>query len=122
MSKPIILNPKSLGDIIDIQGLKIQLPKKPRKRDILFSDKKKVEQRWIRQEMPKLLTRENAGDYYDYIEQEFVRRREGLWFMNNGVATYITGSHYMFIQWSNIDVGYPDYRDANRMDWFNIYS
>ena len=65
MSKPIILNPKSLGDIIDIQGLKIQLPKKPRKRDILFSDKKKVEQRWIRQEMPKLLTRENAGDYYD---------------------------------------------------------
>ena len=114
MSKPIILNPKSLGDIIEIQGLKIQLPKKPRKRDILFSDKKKVEQKWIRQEIPKLLTRENAGDYYDYIEQEFVRRREGLWFMNNGTPTYITGSHYMFIQWSNIDVGYPDYREANR--------
>ena len=34
--------------------------------------------------------------------------------MNNGEPTYITGSHYMFIQWSNIDVGYPDYRDANR--------
>ena len=39
---------------------------------------------------------------------------DGLWFYNNGVPTYITGSHYMFIQWSKIDVGFPDYRDANR--------
>ena len=114
MSKPIILNSNSLGDIIEIQGLKIQLPKKPKKKDILFSDKKKVDQRWIREDMPKNLNRDTAEDYYDYIEQEFIRRREGLWFMNNGEPTYITGSHYMFIQWSNIDVGYPDYRDANR--------
>jgi hypothetical protein len=113
MSKPIILNSKSLGDIIEIQGLKIQLPKKPTKKNILFSYKKKAEQRWIREDMPAGLNRDNAVDYYDYIEQEFIRRKEGLWFMNNGEPTYITGSHYMFIQWSNIDVGYPDYRDAN---------
>ena len=114
MSKPIILSPENLGEVINIQGLKIQLPKKPPKKQILFSNKKKKEQKWIREDMPKLLTRENAGDYYEYIEEEFRRRREGLWFMNNGEPTYITGSHYMFIQWSNIDVGYPDYRDANR--------
>ena len=114
MSKPIILNPKSLGEVIDIQGLNIQLPKKPPKKKILFSNKKKLEQRWIREDMPQGLNRDNAADYYDYIEEEFRRRREGLCFMNKGEATYITGSHYMFIQWSNIDVGYPDYRDANR--------
>jgi len=114
MSKPIILNIRSLGDIIEIQGLKIQLPKKPKKKDILFSNKKKADQKWVREEMPSGLSRENSPEYYDYIEEEFRRRREGLWFMNNGHPTYITGGHYMFIQWSNIDVGYPDYRDANR--------
>ena len=114
MSKPILLKPSSLGDIIEIQGLKIQLPKKPPKKKILFSEKKKREQKWIRQSMPDGLSRETSPDYYDYIEEEFRRRRDGLWFMNNGEPTYITGSHYMFIQWSNIDVGYPDYRDANR--------
>ena len=114
MSAPIILNPLSKGKVIDIQGLKIQLPKQPSKSLILYSNKPKKDQRWIRKEMPKNLTRENAADYYEYIEQEFKRRRDGVWFMNNGQPTYITGSHYMFIQWSNIDVGYPDYRDANR--------
>ena len=28
--------------------------------------------------------------------------------INNGVATYITGTHYMFLQWSKIDVGAAD--------------
>ena len=97
MSKPIIINVRSLGDIIEIQGLKIQLPKQPKKKDILFSNKKRAEQRWIREDMPKGLSRDTAVDYYDYIEEEFKRRREGLWFMNNGEPTYITGSHYMFI-------------------------
>ena len=114
MSKPIQLNFKKPGEIIDIQGLKIQLPIKPPKKKILFSNKKKADQKWVRQEIPSGLNRENASEYYEYIEEEFRRRREGLWFMNNGEPTYITGSHYMFIQWSHIDVGYPDYRDANR--------
>ena len=38
---PIQLDPNSLGEIIDIQGLEIQLPKKPPKKNILYSDKKK---------------------------------------------------------------------------------
>jgi hypothetical protein len=53
--------------------------------------------------------------WVDYIEAEFDKREEGHWFMNNGVPTYITGSHYMYLQWSTIDVGYPDFREANRL-------
>ena len=34
---------------------------------------------------------------------------------NNGIPTYITGSHYMYLQWTRIDVGYPDFREANRI-------
>ena len=37
--------------------------------------------------------------------------------MNNGEPTYITGSHYMYLQWASIDVGYPDFREANRIYW-----
>jgi hypothetical protein len=51
----------------------------------------------------------------DYIEQEFDFREQGFWFMNHGRPTYITGSHYMYLQWSSIDVGYPDFREANRI-------
>jgi hypothetical protein len=35
--------------------------------------------------------------------------------MNNGVKTYITGSHWMYLQWASIDIGYPDFREANRI-------
>jgi hypothetical protein len=42
---------------------------------------------------------------------------EGIWFMNNGVATYINGDHYHYLNWFKLDVGYPDYRDRDRR-WF----
>jgi hypothetical protein len=35
--------------------------------------------------------------------------------MNNGKPTYITGTHYMYLQWTKIDVGNPDFREANRV-------
>jgi len=35
--------------------------------------------------------------------------------MNNGVPTYITGTHYMYLQWTKIDIGNPDFREANRV-------
>jgi hypothetical protein len=35
--------------------------------------------------------------------------------MNNGKPTYITGTHYMYLQWTKIDVGHPDFREANRI-------
>ena len=60
---------------------------------------------------------EFKNKWVDYIENEFDCRENGIWFMNNGVPTYITGSHYMYLQWSSIDVGYPDFREANRIYW-----
>ena len=35
--------------------------------------------------------------------------------MNKDKPTYITGTHYMYLQWSKIDVGAPDFREANRL-------
>jgi hypothetical protein len=109
------------GEVIELHGLLIVLPEKPRRGHILFHDLPKSEQRWVRQPVPRELTSVRSMDdwmdkpkefreaFSPYIEQEFKRRREGLWFFNNGEATYITGRHYMFLQWSKVDVGYPGF-------------
>ena len=34
--------------------------------------------------------------------RELHRRRHGMWFMNNGVPTYITGHHYFALQWCKL--------------------
>ena len=114
------------GEVIELSGLLIQLPKKPAKKDILFSDKPQKAQRWQRQELPReLLQVKSMDEWYEtpkefqqrwsgYVEREFTRRKEGLWFYNNGAATYITGHHYMFLQWSRIDIGYPSYLKFQR--------
>ncbi len=120
----VISKTGKIGQVIEIQNLRIALPAtdEPFKRS---EDKK--EQYWEKQEYPKELSRiksrfdwdEYPNDFkekwYDYIDNEFKRRDEGYWFYNNGIPTYITGTHYMYLQWSKIDVGAPDYREANRL-------
>jgi hypothetical protein len=114
------------GEVIEVYGIHIQLPKKPKKKDILFSDNKKADQRWQRISMPEDLNKIRSMDewaeqpkefrlrYNAYIEKEFDRRRNGVWFMNNGEPTYITGRHYMMLQWSKIDIGYAYYLEFQR--------
>ena len=114
-----------LGDVVQISGLNIGLPPIPKK--IHTRSKTNTEQYWERTELPRELNRIQSifqwnemppnfkTKWVDYIEKEFDKREEGLWFMNNGQPTYITGSHYMYLQWSAIDVGYPEFREANRI-------
>ena len=45
------------GDVEIYYDLPIQFPKKPTSRKILFHDKKKEDQRWVRQELPEDLKR-----------------------------------------------------------------
>ena len=98
----------------EISGIKIQLPEKPKKKDILFSNLPKKKQKWSRTEMPTGLSPDTASKYADFINQEFDRRANGVWFMNNGVPTYITGEHYYYLNWCKLDIGYPNYRDRDR--------
>ena len=119
----------TIGEIYNVNGLYIALPATP---DNIYSrDKKKENQYWQPFEYPKELDKiksifqwhntpsEFKAKWVDYIEQEFDRRENGFFFMNNGVETYMTGSHYMYCQWTKIDVGLPDFREANRI--FFIY-
>ena len=125
----IISKDGTIGDIYNINGLKVALPSKPKKIHKRSSAQK--EQYWESKEYPKELKRISTifiwhgmpnsfkEQWVDYIEEEFNRREHGFWFANNGVPTYITGSHYMYLQWTKIDVGLPDFREANRI--FYIY-
>jgi hypothetical protein len=117
----VISKTGKIGEILEIQNLRIALPKQPVQ---VFSNEVK---KWQQFEYPKELARlknifdwraypeESKAKWYDYIDEEFKRREEGFWFNNNGTPTYITGTHYMYLQWSKIDVGAPDFREANRL-------
>ena len=109
------------GESLELHGLLVVLPKKPKRSEILFHDQPKAMQMWRRIPMPEELQRLRSMDewyekpaefrrkFSSYIEKEFERRRNGVWFYNHGVPTYITGRHYMLLQWSKIDIGYPYY-------------
>ena len=83
-------------------------------------------QMWRRISMPQELSRIKSMDewaemprefrerFHPYVEEEFRRRREGFWFYNNGTATYITGRHYMMLQWTKMDIGYPYFLNFQR--------
>jgi len=117
----VISKTGKIGNVLEIQGLRIALPMLP-----VHVHKNEVN-KWQKIEYPKELSRlknifdwksypENQKEkWYDYIDEEFKRRDEGFWFYNNNKPTYITGTHYMYLQWSKIDVGAPDFREANRL-------
>jgi len=110
-----------IGEVYEIQGLKIALPKPP------TEIHKFEEDRWIRTPLPKVLKKIKSvfewdkypedfkEKWYDFIDEEFTKREQGFWFYNKGKKTYLTGTHYMYLQWSKIDVGPPDFREANRL-------
>ena len=117
----IISKDGTLGEVIEIQNLVIGLPQSP---ENVYENKDKM---WKRIPYPKELEKIKSvfdwnkypatfkEKYYDYIDEEFNRRQKGFWFVNKDKPTYVTGSHYMYLQWSKIDVGAADYRESNRL-------
>ena len=120
----VISKTGQIGEIYSIQNLLIALPLAE---NVYKCSKKKEEQRWKVLEYPSELNKiktvydwnerpvEFKEKWYEYINKEFVRREEGYWFYSNGVPTYITGSQYMYLQWTKIDVGSADFRESNRL-------
>jgi hypothetical protein len=114
------------GEVIELGGLLICLPKRPSKKEIFGHKESNSMQMWRRILMPQELSRIRSMDewaemprefrarFRPYIEEEFRRRREGFWFYNNGTATYITGRHYMMLQWTKMDIGYPYFLSFQR--------
>ena len=68
VQKKIVLNNKSQGKTINICGLNIVLPKKPKASEILFNNKGKEKQKWERTEIPPGLDEDSFESYKDFIK------------------------------------------------------
>lgn len=116
----IISKDGTLGEVYNIQNLLIGLPAQPEKIDYKYN-------KWVAEELPRELSRIKTqfdwnrrdtafkSQWVDYIEEQFRRRDQGFWFINKSVPTYMTGSHYIYLQFTKTDVGKPDFREANRI-------
>lgn len=126
----------------DVQGLKCWLPPVGYVYDrvnkefvytgIESRSEDPIEQYWERkgllegydkQKAMELERREINPDFIDtellaFEEDVWFKRINGMWFMNNGVPTYITGLNYYFLEWIYIGIpinnGYPLYRTSDK--------
>ena len=116
----VISKTGEVGEVYEIQNLKIALPLE---NDVVTFEGNK----WMAQEYPKELKgiktifdwknykEDFKEEWYEFIDQEFKRREQGFWFVNKDKPTYITGTHFVYLQYSKIDVGKPDFRESNRL-------
>jgi hypothetical protein len=132
------------GKQVEYQGLTINIPKVGWVWDnfagewvesgVYSRSSKKSEQYWepiklpdwyakkAKEERNIRINREDPQFIFDECEevrQEFwFRRMNGMWFMNNGEPTYITGSYFFYLNFWSIDVGLPMYRDSDRWNYY----
>ena len=126
------------GSIIDIQGLKCNLPpegyvfniitKQVEFRGVYQKSELNTEQYWKRIPLPSWYMdtmkkwdefdkkkKDDESEFYnenleEFKKQEWDRRLNGFWYMNNGKPLFLTGLHYLYLQWWPIDIGYPKFR------------
>ena len=97
-----------------------ELPPQPSKKEIDGYDLPKKQQKFKRQEFLSVDDFEKlpVKEQVELISREFIRRVNGYWFYNNGIPTYITGSHYFYLNFwfmaAAENDGYPDYRESNK--------
>ena len=104
--------------------------------DIIKCSHTAKQQKWVRTELPKdwskkradeIRKQSNDPDYYDpelefFREQEDRRRIYGVWVYINGNPYYLTGNHYMYLNWWFVKKQYPDFRDCDRKRYyFDLY-
>ena len=126
------------GSIIDVQGLKCNLPpegyvfniitKQVEFRGVYQKSELNTEQYWKRIPLPSWYIdtmkkwdefdkkkKDDESEFYnenleEFKKQEWDRRLNGFWYMNNGKPLFLTGLHYLYLQWWPIDIGYPKFR------------
>lgn len=131
----IISKDGTIGEIIEIEGLAIALPSVPNK--IRFEERRKDHQKWERYKVPAELQffdkmyggskkedleskwKEVELKHRKYIEEDYKRKFEGDWFMNDGTPVYVTGYYYFFLQHYKLTDNnrYADFRMPQR-DYF----
>jgi hypothetical protein len=102
----------TIGEIFQINGLRIGLPAIPAKNKILNYDLPKYDQKWRRTEIPSGINSETEhnAEFVDFIVDQFSKREEGVWVLINGDPIYITGTYWFTLQNVPLDEGYGQFR------------
>jgi hypothetical protein len=118
----------------DLTPIEVRLPKQPAPSSIVGYGLPPDKQKWKRPSIPqklfelnknpKILLQDKATilkddpEYYaeeiEFIEREWDRRINGVWWYINGKATYIPGCFYFYLCYWHLERGYPIYRDRDR--------
>jgi hypothetical protein len=66
------------------------------------------------------LSREDSKKFLYLRDRELRRRIEGVWFMNNGELTYLTGGHYFSLQWGAM-AGFINEHDGSSYGYYRKF-
>ena len=107
-----------MGQIVEIyKGTFFTIPDEPTKNSVDNYKAHPKDQKWKLIERPEnwdLMTKAAQDHHINMIDDYCTF---GYWFFIKGVLTYITGDHFHYLNEFKLDIGYPDYRDADRR-WF----
>ncbi len=111
-----------MGDIVLLykDNYRYELPRQPKKDEILYHDLPKKDQYWRTPEFPShfKFNRLDKREQYELVQRERDRWQNGLWFYNNGVPTYITGMHYDHLTNMTFEFGKATYYNSQRLDFY----
>ncbi len=116
-----------MGKIIDLNGglYQYEIPlKEPSEKDILYYNLPKKEQYWrsaadqSKQVDIKDVKMMSEKDRIAYISMWRERWLNGMWFMNNGEPTYITGMHIDHLVFNKFNGGHLSYLDSQRLRFY----
>lgn len=112
-----------MGDIVLLYkgNYRYELPEQPKNKElILFHEYKKEDQYWRTPEFPSPFEwkRLSKQEQFKIVSVERERWQNGVWFYNNGVATYITGMHYDHLTNMTFEFGKAKYYDSQRLDFY----
>lgn len=96
-----------------------QPPPIPRdEKEIIGHQLKKKDQKW---HIPREVLQFRDLSYSQkkiVVEKERERWENGVYFMNNGVPTYLNGPHYDYLAYGYFDFGRPAFWESQRHDFF----
>ena len=132
------------GSSVDVQGIICQLPPPGYGKNRLTGEveyigihkrsTKSSEQKWERLKLPadyearfkkevaEQEHRQKADPNDDWFDSDLEAIRDkhwkyrfcGHWFMNEGEPTYITGTHWFYLNWCSTNIGYMDFRETDQ--------
>jgi hypothetical protein len=119
------------GSYKDIQGVRVFIPPIPEIHLIQNYDKEVKDQKWERQGYPEWWQEEYEKELDERVfddeyrnprceafrEECWRKRNEGHWVFINGMAIYLPGMYWYYLEWIKNDNGYPDFREP---DWLEF--